>query len=198
MARPLTLDDMIVGVGSQFPPQGDQPAPASAIWTPASPNFSTANLLCNIATNSSGAWFSANDPILIPFVVNDPVTVYQLGWFNGSAAGDSVDVGIYNTSFARLISTGSQTGTGNSTYQFIDVADTVLTPGYYYAAMVMSTTTANRCNFFNTNLVSALAMAGVLDSSTDALPLPDPITNMAAAATAVSVPVLFIATRTVV
>lgn len=152
--------------------------------------FTTPIIMLNHATFVSGAWASANDPVAIPFVLSQAGVVTQLGWVNGSSAGGNVDVGVYSSSWVRLISTGSTAGSGNSAWQFVDVADTALPPGRYYLVMARDNTTANRVSSY-ASLVSAplLALAGVQDTTTNSFPLPNPLTNMAEAATFTRIPI---------
>lgn len=146
--------------------------------------------------SASGAWVSANDPLALPFVLRKGGTVTQLGWLNGSAAGGGVDLGIYNTSWVRMISTGAQTGSGNTAWQWIDVTDTPLAAGRYYLAMSRDNITASRQLFVNhTALASLMGLMGCQDSATDAYPLPDPLTNMALCTTFTRVPICGIAFR---
>jgi hypothetical protein len=117
--------------------------------------------------------------------LSEAVIVKKLGWVNGSAAGGGVDCGIYSTAWARLVSTGAQTGSGNSLWQWIDVTDTPLGPGKYYLAHSRDNITGNRAmRWGNGYPATHLALLGVQDSTTDAYPLPDPLTNMGADAAA--------------
>jgi hypothetical protein len=156
------------------------------------------------APPTSGAWPSINDPFAIPFFLYEPLTVFQLGWYNGSGTmTDAVDMGIFTSSWVRQISTTATTRVGASALQFVDVADTVLPASAfgtkYYLAMSNNGTTANQQMFWAMFAnAPMLAMLGALDSATDAATLPDPLTNMAGAAVAVSVPVMVIAARALV
>lgn len=142
-------------------------------------------------TGASGAWPSANKPIAIPFRLSSAMVVRRLGWRNGSSPGSNWDIGIYDAAFNRKVSSGSTAGSG--VYQNVDVTDTALPPGKYYLAIALNATTANRAYFINTVSGTALvSFTGVMDSGTNAFPLPDPLTNMVAAATFVRVPVFFI------
>jgi hypothetical protein len=167
-------------------------------------SFSMGNLVNGFGTSTlvSSAWFAANCPVAYPWVVNEPTMVYQLGWQNGPSAGDNHDIGIYDTSWNRLVSTGSTAGVTNNALQFVDVTDTLIVPGYYYVVEAMDATTASRKSGFANGLTVAgsglLALAGVMDSATTAFPLPDPLTNMAAAATVTRPDPIFIATRALV
>lgn len=153
-------------------------------------------LLNNAHASASTAWQSANDPQAIPFCVTEACVVHQLGWRNGSSAGNNWDIGIYTTSWVRLVSAGSTVGTGNSAWQWVDVTDTPLPMGRYYLVVTHSTTTANRASLYTTGLLATILNAcGVYDSTTDALPLPDPLTNMVPAATFTRLQVSAIATR---
>lgn len=158
------------------------PANPHRVITTASPEFSIGVASIDPAAAST-AWFSANDPCAFPFRLSEPTTVKKLGWVNGSAAGGGVDIGVYSDAWVRLVSAGAQTGSGNSLWQWIDVTDTVLSGGQlYYLAMSRDNTTANRCGRWGNALVVGLhALLGTQDSATNAYPLPDPLTNMAAA-----------------
>lgn len=197
----LRADAAALHVGQQLgqvldPTHADQPAV---------PWFITPLSACSIGSFvnlgpsavTSGTWGAVNDPVAVPFWLQTPETVYQLGWYNGSVAGGHVDVGVYDSAWVRKVSSGSTVGSGNSTLQFVDVADTVLVPGKYYMVMSLDDVTANRIAL-QVQTVAALALAGVYDSTTDAFPLPDPLTNMALAATYVNVPFVVVALRTVV
>ena len=172
------------------------PRPNRRIITPASPECSANILTMNAVGPASGAWVSANDPVAIPITLPYGAVVSELGVANGSSAGDSVDIGIYDLSWNRMISSGSQTAAGASQIQWFDVTDTPIAPGRYYVVQVRSTVTANRVWYVNMSASNpVLAFIGAQDSATDALPLPDPLTNMAEAATATRVPIFAIAMR---
>lgn len=158
--------------------------PSPRILTPASPEFSCEWHAFPQIGLASAAWLSANDPLALPFRLSQPATVTQLGWVNGSAAGDNADIGIYTPAWARLVSAGSTACSGNSAWQWVDVADTTLPAGKYYLVYVRSSVTANRVIAFNNgSLAGMMVLAGAQESSTDALPLPDPLTNMGTVAT---------------
>ena len=152
-----------------------------------------------LTQGNSQAWPSAQKPVAVPFYLWQPETIYQLGWLNGSGTmTDNVDVGVYDSSWNRKISTGSTARAGASSLQFVDVADTPLAaPAKYFLVMSDDGTTAGQQNawFLTSQIVQ---LADCWDSSTNAFPLPDPLTNMVLAATFVIVPVMFMAFRSVV
>lgn len=151
---------------------------------PSSPECSLQPVALTAQGPISGAWSSINDPVAVPFCLPYGGIVADLATENGSAAGGNVDIGIYDTSWNRLISTGSQGSVGNSIWQWFDVTDTALPPGRYYLAMSRDDITANRQRYLNMGASAPVAaFFGVLDSATDAFPLPNPLTNMAAATT---------------
>lgn len=163
----------------------------------ASREFGLVGHICaNAASSATGPWSSANDPLAIPFTLFSDARVYRLGWINGSAAGDNIDVGIYTPAWVRKVSTGSVACTGNSVMQWATVTTTLLPAGRYFLAMARDTTTANRQGVFSMAAdARLLSFAGCYDSTTDAFPLPDPLTNMVAAVTQTRFPYLFIQTR---
>lgn len=178
----------------------DQPAVMELI-TPGSPVFSASRLILPSNGVTSAAWNAANNPVALPFILPRNRTVYQLGWVNGSSAGDNADVGIYSGdgNWTRLVSTGSTTGTGNSLVQFVDVTDTALTAGtLYYAVMCRDTTTANRTRMIGSINPSASALAGQMTTTTASFPLPNPLTNMVLVSASGAVPLVILALRSLV
>jgi hypothetical protein len=160
-----------------------------------SPEFTTAAQVALAGTNTSAPWFAANKPIAVPFVLAMPVTVLEFGWVNGSGTmTDSFDIGIYSTSWTRLISTGGTTRSGVSVAQWVNVTDTVILPGRYYLVMSGNGITANQLQGFSTVGANVWAQVGCLDSTTDAYPLPDPLTNMGVMATNTRMPICAIVT----
>lgn len=175
--------------------------PQNIILSPVSPNFSTSEYLKlnNGGTTALAAWFGANKPCAIPFVVNTPFTIMQLGWFNGSALTDNFDCGVYDVGFNRLISTGSTARVGATLNQWVDVTDTVLGPGKYWLAGASNGTTANCARGIGAaKTVAVMAQIGMQDSATNSFPLPNPLVGMAAAATMTTVPIMYIAGRALV
>lgn len=154
-----------------------------SVLTILSPEFGACAFAHLNRTPSSAAWHAANDPIAFPFRLSEGATVDQLCTCNGTAAGGNFDIGIYNAAWARLVSTGSTAGSGNSVWQFVDVTNTPLAANtLYYLVLVRDNITANRQRSSGAGgQAVAFALAGVQDSTTDAFPLPDPLTNMAAA-----------------
>lgn len=146
----------------------------------------------------AGAWPTANKAIAMSFRISQSLTVIQLGWWNGSGTmTDSVDIGIFTSEFARLVSGGGTARSGSSSIQFVDVAETVLGPGSYYLAMSNNGTTSNNTEYLDAGLsVSWVGAMGGLDSADDLYPLPDPLTNMTTPSVFTRMPPMFIATRT--
>jgi hypothetical protein len=195
---PSRLGNPIAELGLSYPPEMSPPSTGDAMVSNYGPSFAAGIVdmgLYNVGSLASTAWFAANCPAAYPFVVNEPKVIYQLGWMNGSAAGGNWDVGVYDTSWNRLISAGSTGGASNSTYQFVNVTDTPIKPGRYYLVGVHDVTTANHVNASVAQGLSIQNMTGAQDSATAALPLPDPLTNMVATATNTVVPILLISWR---
>jgi hypothetical protein len=94
-------------------------------------------------TPATGAWPSANRALYIPFQLHTTETIVKAFVGNGGTASGNFDVGIYNAvTNARLVSSGSTAMSGTTTLQIVDIADTTLTPGYYYMALAVDNTTA--------------------------------------------------------
>lgn len=157
-----------------------------------SPEFSVSGLVAALPSPISTGLPSANDPWAFPFRLSETVTLLELLVMNGSAAGGNFDMGVYDSAFAAVVRAGSTAGSGNSAWQVVNVTDTVLLGGkLYYLVLVRDNATANRQRSFSGALTAGQnALAGTFDSATDAFPLPDPLTNMAAAATITQIPVM--------
>jgi hypothetical protein len=112
--------------------------------------FSDVALGTELAANAAAApaaavWPTANLAIAYPFRVTEDSTAYKL-WYSGStAASGNIDIGIYDSAFAKVISTGSNVHAAATTV--IDVANTALTTGLYYFAVAIDNTTAQMSRF---------------------------------------------------
>lgn len=165
----------------------------------ASPEFACSGMVKSGGVSPNvGTWPSANKAIAIPFQLLTDVTVYQLGWNNGTGTlSDSVDLGIYDTSWNRKVSTGGTARAGVTVQQWVDVTDTPLPPGRYYLVMSSNGVTSNNA-YWSTTLSNAacVALGGCLDSPDALYPLPDPVTNMGTPTQVWRIPNVFIAIRT--
>lgn len=90
---------------------------------------------------TSGTFPAANRAIYVPFRNTRQVTIRQLFSYNGAAAADNIDVGIYTENGRRLVSSGAVAQAGTNALQLYDVTDFVLGPGLFYFAVSMSGTT---------------------------------------------------------
>jgi hypothetical protein len=165
----------------------------------ASPEFGVANLVSSTAQGASTLWPSANKPIAVPFRVFTGMTIFQLGWQNGSGTmTDSFDIGVYDPSWNRKVSGGGTARSGVSAVQWVDVTDTFLQAGKYYLVGAGNGITAGQfVDYLSGSGWTAVANAalGFFDSATNAYPLPNPLTNMVACATFTAVPLMFMAGR---
>lgn len=192
LGRPL------VELGSGYPPVAALPARGELLLTSSS-CFSASGMIVQAGGGftTSPVW-ATSKPSAYPFVLDEAVTAYQLGWHN-STAGGNADIGIYDASFNRLVSSGSTACVTNSVWQFVDVADTVLPAGSYYLVINLDNATLGRLQVFTSMSGQAnMALAGVMDSGTAQFPLPDPLASMVVAAAITVVPILAIAVRALV
>jgi hypothetical protein len=73
----------------------------------------------------------------------------------------------------------------------VDTADVTLLPGKtYYLAGVCSATTGGQVRAWSLTDARIGLLLGMFDSATDALPLPDPLTNMALNGAGTRVPLM--------
>jgi len=130
------------------------------------------------ATNpppATGGWTTANTGLVVPFVPKEDCTVIKLGWVNGTVASGSSCMAIYDSAFARLVTTGSVAKSGTSAIQWTDTADQALVRDrLYYIGFNHSATTATHCAGVPTMPRGALVMAGCQQQAVGAVALPDP------------------------
>ena len=90
-------------------------------------------------TQSNNVWPAANRALFLPFMVPSALTARRM-LFQAPNASGNVDVGIYESDGALIVSSGSTphaSGLNN-----IDITDTLLDRGIYYAAIAIDNTTA--------------------------------------------------------
>ena len=130
-----------------------------------------------LASPSSSTWV-ANLAVFVPFGLSRPFLVREVWWYNGSAAGNNVDVGVYSTAGTRLFSLGSTaSGANSAVITSSGMTDFTLGVGDYYMAFACDGTTndvgawapaANNAAAFG---VGEMASAFALPSSATIVPL---------------------------
>lgn len=91
---------------------------------------------------SSAAWPTANTAIYVPVRVRVPMRVTHMWYASETVGTDNIDLGIYNASGTRLVSTGAIAKVASATARVEDITDTSLAPGLYYLAMNCASATA--------------------------------------------------------
>lgn len=125
------------------------------------------------STPANISWWGANFAIYVPLVVEETITVTKLFSVNGSSVSGNIDIGLYDESGTKKISTGSVAQSGPNQAQVIDVADTQLTPGRYYFGLAAS----GAANFLGYSLSGAQPYAvGGQYLQSSAFPLPNTAT----------------------
>lgn len=168
------------------------PRPPSPILTPYSieslgPVLNAASTSLRLAT--SGAWPSANLAFAYPFVLYAPATVYQLLWYVGTTSNGNVDVGIYDSQFNRILSSGSTAMSATvSVVQELNVTDTVLMPGEYFLAGACSSATGTIFRNSTTDEIM-LSLVPVYEMAS-AFPLPAKLTAVVSTQTSVIIPAI--------
>jgi len=89
----------------------------------------------------STSWPTANLALYVPVLVTETFQAIQLAANNGATVSGNLDLGIYDHSGNRLVSTGSTAQAGTTTLQIISIASTQLLPGRYYLAQVLDNVT---------------------------------------------------------
>jgi hypothetical protein len=129
------------------------------------------SLLAGAATPvfTSQAWPTNNLAVYAPIRVPGRFTVARFVIANGSNATGNVDIGLYDDSGNRLLSTGSTARAGTTVLQYIGVTDRSFPPGRYYLALVASSTTGS---FMRTAASDQSPASGFLQEALGATTLP--------------------------
>lgn len=122
-----------------------------------------------IGSMPSAVWPSANLAIFVPFRLPAPLTVQSLWVLNGATASGNIDVGIYDYTGTKLVSTGSTAQSGTNVVQSVGVT-AVLGAGLFYLALAMNNTTGTIARFAPANV--GLVKAAGLAEAASAFPLP--------------------------
>jgi hypothetical protein len=138
--------------------------------------FLSAQSVAAPALGGGGATGGVNNRVLyVPFTLRESVTAKKMFWYNGTTPlSNHVDVGIYDETQAKLVSTGSTVQTGASVTQEVDIADTVIPAGRNWMAFVTDVISSN-------TFLGALSVSqhqwramGCYKNSSDVFPLPSP------------------------
>lgn len=85
--------------------------------------------LTAIDTSLTALAWTANLLVFVPLIVDEPLTVSQFFWENGTAVDGNTDVGIYSfDGQTKLGSTGATLNAGTSQIQVVNVTDFTLPP----------------------------------------------------------------------
>jgi hypothetical protein len=119
----------------------------------------------------SVAWPSANLAIFVPFRLTRPMVITKLFVQNGGTVSGNIDLGIYDASGTKIVSTGSTAQAGTNGTQSIAVTSTELGPGLYYLAIALDNTTGQVFRFtFSVCLDICKALGLAQQASAFALP----------------------------
>lgn len=88
----------------------------------------------NADINTGATWPAASRAFLVPVWLDRSFIADRLGVYNGTVVAGNFDIGIYDSTFARLVSTGAFALAGTSVIQWVNIADTTLARGWYYLA----------------------------------------------------------------
>ena len=127
------------------------------------------------------AWPTSNQGIFVPFYITTPKTAYKMFVHNGATASGNLDVGIYDSTGAKLVTMGSTAQAGINALQILDIADTVLAAGNYYMAIAMDGTVGTA--FMAGSIASVAAEAFNVRRMASAFPLPTSATFAASVGT---------------
>lgn len=118
----------------------------------------------------SSAFPSANRAYYTPVTIPYTVVATKLFSINGATASNNLDIGIYDATGTKIVSTGSTAQSGTSQVQLIDITDTTLGPGLFYLALACNGTSATFLS--HSSATAALASVAGIYSQNTAFALP--------------------------
>lgn len=114
------------------------PGSPSAVSRATTPSVFWSNQYCPfVCEQDSAGWGTANQALFIPFAMPSDETAKRMGYMKGDTITGNVDVGIYDSSGNRLVSSGSTAVSANANeVQMFNISDTALVAGLYFMAIV--------------------------------------------------------------
>jgi len=89
---------------------------------------------------AAATYSTANLAMYFPLWLSE-ATVVRNAYLQIATPSGNFDLGIYDASFARMVSTGSTAATVTGGTQIVDITDTTLDRGYYWLAIACNNTT---------------------------------------------------------
>lgn len=123
-----------------------------------------------------------NKPIAYPFRLQSAQTIVKLGARVNAVGTGNFDVGIYDSSFNRVVSIGSTAKSGAVAFQWVTVTTTALSATDYYLVYVTDNAAASSTSAFDTGFANLLAFTGVMELNGTTFPLPASLSPMIACA----------------
>jgi hypothetical protein len=80
----------------------------------------------------------ANQAFYFPFALPTVIKVTKLWHVNGTTPAGNLDLGIYGSSFRRIISTGAVAQSGADVIQSFDIDDIAIGPGWFWMGISAS------------------------------------------------------------
>jgi len=105
----------------------------------------------------------------VPFYLSQSILVAKMFVYNGTVVDGNIDLGIYDKSGKKLMSTGSVAQSGTEVLQVLDITGPRIGPGNFYIALGNS---SGNAKFHQVSVGSEqnLWIIGVLDEQTFPLP----------------------------
>lgn len=124
-----------------------------------------------MSSASSGA-FTDDQIYYYPFIIHESAIAVKMAYLVGATASGNVDLGIYDSQWNLLVSTGLTAQGTINVLQELDITDTLLNPGIYFMAIkcTSGTGTAFRVTRGDEVTLSVLPMYTEIGGADAALP----------------------------
>lgn len=142
-------------------------------------NFGRCSVGYDLAAMNSGSIgnisLTANRALLVPIYVPSDMLVRKFMYITNTTPSGTIDMGLYDDAFTRIVSKGSTAIGGASALVEMDVTDTPIDRGMYYLALSASASGTSVLVGGTTGTVSLTKVVGSLIQDT-AHPLPATLT----------------------
>lgn len=124
---------------------------------------------------AAGSWPANNQAIYSPVNMPAPFTISRFMACNGANITGNTDVGLYHSSFTRLLSTGTIARANASVVQYFSVTAQRFPAGDYYLGIVLSSTTGTLIGTVMADSVNTMG-CGLLQEALGSTVLPATMT----------------------
>lgn len=105
---------------------------------------SVSAIIGKIGAVASAVWPAAQLALYVPFRIGQDVKISGFFWYNGATVNGNTDCGVYDSSGAKLTSSGATAQSGANAIQTVALGTPIIISAgnYYYLALMSTSATA--------------------------------------------------------